>query len=219
MVQRGIFSRLLMDDGPDCLAHGTLIRIADGTDKKVEDLVPATPSNPVGDVLLADDGTKVYVVALVCGPQLVNWPMVGIVAESSNGDQRYVHSINVCAGHNFLRGYTRTVRASLLRAGDHIQSEFGEAVVRSVDFVPYGEDPVWDFYLASESFVKSFMQEAKGNLHEYFKWLFFACRSSLFGLTPKQHLLLANGLLVGDLCIQNQVREAERMGQDINVFG
>jgi hypothetical protein len=192
--------------------------LADGSEKKVEELVPVTPGNPVGDVLIAADGTRAYVIALEGGPQISSWPMVRITAESIVGDQRFKHWIEVCPGHNFLVGYTRAVRSSLLRVGDHIQSEFGEAVVTSVDFVPNNGVPVWDFYLASEGFVKNVTLGSDKKTRDYFEWLYFACRSSLFGLTPKQHLIFANGLLAGDLSIQRQVREADRLGHEITTF-
>lgn len=209
IVLQGYFPMIKRADD-DCFREGSLVQLSTGERKPVEDLKPATPDDLDGDALLSCDGTKTFVVGLIGGATMNNEPLLRISAESRCGPPT---SIDVCLGHTFVKGYNNCIRASLLRKGDRIQSSYSESIVTSIEYLPFNPDVVvWDLYLASRSFLDEVTSSYKGRSEEYFNWLYHSARSSLLGLTAKQHLIFANDFQVGDLTIQAHLTELNRSG-------
>lgn len=206
---------------PGCFRAGTLVQLADGRQKRVEDLVPCTPSNPDGgDSLLSVDGYRCYVVALSGGPQPESWQMVEVTASSvtTKHTEPKAHSIVVTRTHSFARAQTNVVQAHFLRRGDWVQSVYGDSVIESVSPVDYLNEFVWNVCLASYSFVTGVLTDWSSSDSYPDKLFSQQMKGSWFGLSPRDHMLFSNGFLTGDMSMQAQLEEVQRRGVDYSSF-
>ncbi|MFQ5976687.1 MAG: hypothetical protein ACE5OZ_00995 [Candidatus Heimdallarchaeota archaeon] len=194
-----------------CFAKGTKIALFDGSEKPVETIVPATPADPSGgDMLLSVDGLKTYVTAVIAGPRLE--PIVKISAKSIAPEfPNKKFKIAVSMNHCIAVDYLRVLHAWFLRVGDHICTKYGRAIIEKIDLIDYDED-VWNVYLASSNFIKNVLPNLTTER------LYYHLTNSSLGLTPKQHLILGNGILSGDLYVQIQSQDLARMGLSLNLF-
>jgi hypothetical protein len=215
LVEKGIFRLGPRIGGTrkthTCFARGTQITLADGGAKAIETIVPATPSNPSGgDILLSVDGVKTYVVGMLAGPRPE--PCIRIKAKSVSTEfPGEIHKVTVSMSHTVSVNLSRMVHAWLLRKGDYVCTTHGEAIIDKIGTVDYDDD-VWNFYLASSDFVVNVLPNLTPE-----RLYYHLCNSSL-GLTPKQHLVLGNGILSGDLYVQIQAQEFARQGYSLKLF-
>lgn len=204
-----------------CSRAGTKIVLSDGSEKKIEDLVCCTPTQPLGgDSLLSVDGSFAYVVALSGGPQPKAWQMLEVTASSvgSPGSPSINHSIVVTRTHSFARAQTNIVQAHFLRPGDLVQSIYGDSIIDSVTLVEYANEDVWNIYLASHSFVTERLPKLASPPERLNSLLQNSLRGSWLGLAPREHLVLCNGFLTGDLSLQIQLEGIQLKGTDYSSF-
>ena len=196
---------------PTCFAKGTKISMADGSEKEIETLRPATPSDPAGgDVLISVDGVKTYVVGMLAGPRPE--PCLKIQARSVSPDfTDKKFKVIVSMGHTISVDLSRMVIAWFLREGDYISTTYGRAIISKIDISDY-DDEVWNVYLASKYFIDHVLPNLDSER------LFYHLANSSLGLTPKQHLIFGNGILSGDLYVQIHSAELARLGYSLKSY-
>lgn len=211
-IQTGRYPGILMERNYDrSFVEGSQIMLSDGSTKAVQDLIPATPGEPEkGDVLRAVDGTLTYVVGMMVGPERP--PIVRFEAEvvgPFHAGEKFVTSVT--QSHAVMTDQGRMVLASLLHKGDRVRTMFGEATIVSKEWRIY-DGQVWNMFLASKDFVQRVLPVLNVNN------LFLFQANSLLGLTPKQHIVVADGILSGDWYIQEQLDAQLRSGTSLTSF-
>lgn len=201
----------LVGKPPTCFIKGTKIVMADGDEKPVENIIPATCDDPTeGDVIISVDGVKTYVVGMLAGPRPE--PCVQIRAKCVTPEFRDEEfEVTVSMGHTISVDLSRMVHAWFLREGDYVCTIYGQAIIDKMALVDY-EEEVFNIYLASSYFIKNVLP----NLTQ--KRLYYHLANSSLGLTPKQHLIFGNGILSGDLYVQIQSAEVARLGYSLTSF-
>ena len=187
-----------------CVIAGSKVLLKNGTEKSIEDIVPFTAEQE-GDVLLSIEGTDVYPVAMIAGPE-DKFPVVSLEIQT----KKATYNLKVSKMHSFLRNYYSMVQAYLLDVGDKLITETGVGMVTSVTYEQY-EGEVWNVFLASKTF--------KDNLKNFDIDTLYSFRvNSLLGLRAKEHIIFTNGVASGSYLLQMQLREFYRDGININDF-
>ncbi|AVI41084.1 hypothetical protein [Bacillus pumilus] len=187
-----------------CVIAGTKVLMKDGSDKSIEDITIFT-SNQEGDVLFSIEGSDVFPVAMIAGPEK-EFPIVNLEVKTN----RKTYNIKVSKMHSFLRNYYSMIQAYLLDVGDKLVTDTGIGMVTSVSYEEY-QGEVWNVFLASK--------ELKENLSSIDQDTLYSFRvNSLLGLRPKEHIIFTNGIASGSYLLQMQLREFYRDGININNF-
>lgn len=195
-----------------CFQQGTQIQLADGSEKAIEEIEPTTLEEPEsGDSLLSIDGERIRIMSVVAGPEVL--PLIRIAAISKSRDfPEKKFEVTVTAFHSMLMNNSLLRIAGLIREGDRIRTVLGEAIVVDTEWVP-SKEYVWNLILGSELFLQSAIKEeiSVDRLYHFHS-------NSLLGLTPKQHLLVANGVVTGDWNLQIQLSDLTRRGISLTDF-
>lgn len=187
-----------------CVIAGTEVLLRDGSGKAIENIVPFT-SGTDGDILFSIEGTDVYPVAMIAGPEK-EFPVVSLEIKT----KKKTYKIKVSKMHSFLRNYYSMIQAYLLDVGDKLITDTGVGTITSVSYEQY-EGEVWNVFLASKEF--------KDNLSTINQDTLYSFRvNSLLGLRAKEHVIFTNGVASGSYLLQMQLREFYRDGININNF-
>lgn len=187
-----------------CVVEGTRVLLKDGLEKPIEEIQPFTATS-AGDEIMSIEGSIVYPVAMIAGPEQ-DFPVVVLEVETS----KKKYKVKVSKWHSLMRNYYSMVQAYVLKPGDKLLTSTGTGTVTSVSFEAYQGD-VWNIFLASEEF--------KDNLKDMtLDMIYTFRRNSLLGLKPKEHIMLTDGLASGSFVMQMQLIDFARDGVNINNF-
>ncbi len=129
-----------------CVVEGTRVLLKDGIEKPIEDITPFTATT-AGDELMSIEGSIVYPVAMIAGPE-TEFPVVVIEVQTA----QKAYKVKVSKWHSLMRNYYSMVQAYVLKPGDKLLTSTGTGTVTSVSFEEYTGD-VWNVFLASEERV------------------------------------------------------------------
>lgn len=184
---------------------GSMVYLANGEEKPIEELVPATQEEPNGgDIITTLNGSNAYVVGIMVGPEEpeVIRLMVEVVSTVETG-KTFTTTIN--ESHAVLNDEFSLVPANALRVNDSIQTIYGRAIVREKTSLDSTDD-LWQFFLASKEFVDNIV--SKTSEKELYRYL----SNSLLGLSINEHLVFVDGVLSGDWILQSALAGKIRKG-------
>lgn len=207
----GLISRLCKPGS--CFKSGTQILLADGTRKVIDDIAPHIPGQTTqGDILATASGKFGYVIGVAHSMADDNWPIIRIETTSESAGKESINTTFVTHNHAMCRSNGHLVPAGMLRIGDKLAAEDYEATITSVEHNVDNTDAVWNLWVAPIDYINNEFASFAKKTELFHQMLFNSFRHSLFGGTPKDHQIFADGLLSGDFSIQNQLQQLLRAG-------
>ena len=202
-----------------CFKAGTEILMANNELKTIDTIRPCSPSNPHGgDSVLTASGQVAHVIGIAKSAPNTFWPLIRILASSETDVGNQVHETFVTHNHAMALSNGNLIPAGFLRPGDKLASINYEAVVGELEYISDCSESVWNMWLAPGEYIEHDLPRYSEDPDRFYNLLFNAFRQSLFGSSPKQHLIFANGLVSGDFSLQYQLHQALRTGIATNLF-
>ena len=187
-----------------CVTGETRILLADGSEKEIKDIIPYT-NKLDGDSILSLDGTIVYPVMMVSGPE-ENFPVITLTVDVDGASLEVTSS----KWHPFMNDSSSFLQAYYFGSGDRIMTSQGQGRVTETKVSNYSGS-VWNMFLASYEFKEQLKNFSETQLNAFVK-------NSLLGLSSRQQTYFANGIPSGSLAIQLQLVEMMKKGVSITKF-
>jgi hypothetical protein len=218
VISSGTCIMLLQCKPGSCFKAGTEILMANNELKTIDTIIPCNPASPnSGDSVITAAGQVAHVIGIVKSAPNTIWPLIRIVASSETDEGNQAQETYVTHNHAMALSNGNLIPAGFLRPGDKLSSINYEAVVDELEYISDSTESVWNMWLAPEDYIKNELPKYSDNPARFYGLLFNAFRHSLFGASPKQHLVYANGLVSGDFSLQYQLHQALRAGIATNL--
>lgn len=192
-----------------CFAAGTEVILSDGSTKAIEKIAIHRSADQPGDSIMTLGGRSSSVVDLVHGPESL--PLVFLTVRAYDAaKQEQQLNVGLTDKHPVLVRYNYLVQANWLIVSDQVHTVFGPGIVTNVERRTI-DGEVWNLVMTGPDFLQSGIYGDDALRYAY-------ASTSLLGLSPRDHIIYANGIALATWPLQTQLAAALKCGTNLNQF-